>query len=333
MGGGCGGVRGCEKLCGQAKPGRQRAWTVGVPVLTHARAFPCTACAGFVGAESDLEQFRTYGPFTLYKNSKAVNKLFTRSTPSAYDVAAAEGLYNFDEWGQNQADGRASMSWLINHHKRELGLVVFAGLPFGWDGHCADPQSTAKRCGECVSWVDTFGRGVLFHDNHQYNEVLLCNFHAGQPHLSNQLRALNGTELARVVASNLTLVSHREGLTLLDDSWISSSRIAAAELKLPDRDEEEDGDAGVEDLDRGIGNLVPPNLPFAAKFRVINQRQQDAERGAEDDDKGATREAEPKVMLFTAIYGASAAKNPWLPLFLKTAVSGGWCGKSMAPGT
>lgn len=86
----------------------------------------------------------TWGPFTLFRNTPAINALFKRATISLDKIFANPRPLCFDEWGScgyKRWPG-ASMAGIVDSNAEALGLRVQRGVGVEavWDGFCHYPK-------------------------------------------------------------------------------------------------------------------------------------------------------------------------------------------------
>ena len=103
---------------------------------------------------TNLETEYTSGPFTLYRNTPVVNELFRLAKRPLMEIFGTSQVRVFDEWGGSyhsvkQDEKYAStMSGIIEHHRKRLGIRWFGGLPSVWDGFCR--QKSPGICSQCT---------------------------------------------------------------------------------------------------------------------------------------------------------------------------------------
>lgn len=138
---------------------------------------------------------KSWGPFTLYRNSNVTNELFNFAPLPLESIFDLEHAVFFDEWGQGRGSFENSMSGIITEHAQKLGLRWHGGFPIGWDGEC---DRTKQRCNECSFTSperhDGISRQRLVQDQFEVTpgcaphsdeercqlEVLVCHFQQGK---------------------------------------------------------------------------------------------------------------------------------------------------------
>jgi len=117
-----------------------------------------------------IKDHPTWGPFTMYRNSKLINELFRLSERPLKDVIASKVPLAFDEWGHMAPEElgdfyKSSISGIVDVHAEKLGLRLMGGNDMEgrleiWDGFCKEK----KRCAECI-----FHKGTIFYTDE--NEI------------------------------------------------------------------------------------------------------------------------------------------------------------------
>jgi hypothetical protein len=143
---------------------------------------------------------KSWGPFTMYRNSNVMNELFKLAPVPLESLFDLGREMFFDEWGQGK--GRSfenSMSGIITKHAQKLGLRWHGAFPVGWDGECKT-RNPKQRCNECSFTLpqqhDGISRQRLVKDQSEVTpgcaphsneercqlEVLVCHFQRGKHH-------------------------------------------------------------------------------------------------------------------------------------------------------
>ena len=174
--------------------------------------------------------FRTWGPFTMYRNTAKVNTLFRLAgkTNLLKLFTIPSGMW-FDEWGQGDHGkfdpkmklANASMTHIINQNRKRLGLRLAdphsASLPINWDSNCrpalqdgarvSSSKHRQNRCGQCRLRNDQAGRQELAGwKSAKWKEMLLCHFQMGKGFLNTMLGAFRPDDWSTVDNSNELLV-------------------------------------------------------------------------------------------------------------------------------
>lgn len=147
---------------------------------------------------------RTWGPFTVMRNTPLVNELF-KQTPGLYRIFNSQTAHFFDEWGGAQREWyNASMSARVNDMVIAGKLRWYGGFPHGWDGGCIESQHS--RCAEChfsytknggnrLWWDRTLVKGVAFPPGTpRVYEVMLCHFQHGKDRANELLSKMSLVE-------------------------------------------------------------------------------------------------------------------------------------------
>jgi hypothetical protein len=164
---------------------------------------------------------KTWGPFTLYRNSHQINELFRLLEIPLEDIFDSTLSRFFDEWGGGPEDAPNdhTMHGLISKHGERLGLRWRGEAgPYEWDGHCRD-LSDAKHCAECL-----FKDGRLFAGHgsqlNSCKEVMLCHmqFSKGDMEVS-----LEDQKMKSLLEAGMFRVSHPEGFDYFTNQTCASS--------------------------------------------------------------------------------------------------------------
>ena len=144
---------------------------------------------------SQDNMLRTWGPFTLYKNTNTTNQLFRLAQHSLKKLLDTKKIHFLDEWSGHHAKFlNSSMSGILTNNQDDI-RVYHEGLPFVWDGACTERE---ENCAECL--LDLSPNAVprlstrvnCTHDECQMDEVLLCHYQMSKRVLEESL-SVNGT--------------------------------------------------------------------------------------------------------------------------------------------
>ena len=164
---------------------------------------------------------RTWGPFTLMRNTKQLNELFMLSEGEG----GLLGLFDsydtmfFDEWGGNSRQFYSrSMSAIITKYEKKLGLRVYnTGFPIGWDGEC-EGKAGVQFCSECVlTTVDdqthlTWNRSLISPDEkYLVYEVMLCHYQVGKKAIKTQLSKMTEVDKATLLKADPLSYGYPDG--------------------------------------------------------------------------------------------------------------------------
>jgi len=164
--------------------------------------------------------FRTWGPFTMFRNTAKVNTLFRLAgkTNLRKLFTIPSGMW-FDEWSQGDHDTfdpkfkliNASMTHIINANRERLGLRLAdphsTALPFAWDSNCQLTDSYKGHCGQCRLRNDKAGRQELAGwKSGKWKEMVLCHFQMGKGAINTMLSAFQSKDWKNVSNSNELLV-------------------------------------------------------------------------------------------------------------------------------
>lgn len=179
---------------------------------------------------------KTFGPFTLYRNTNQVNELFRLAEQPLKDIFATKNVMGFDEWGGgdgwNGTENKnyySTMSGIIDQHRKvlELRWHGYKGIAH-WDGDCIK-KVNPFRCSECV-----FTKGELVAIRQRTKvlpkEVLLCHYQHGKQFLEESLE--DQTKLARILEEGKFRVSHPEGFDFYDTTTIKTPRKSPQQLSI-----------------------------------------------------------------------------------------------------
>jgi hypothetical protein len=187
------------------------------------------------GIDSEL----TWGPFTMYRNTKTINELFLKSPRSLRHIFNSTKPQFFDEWGHNGSGVRSkkgtrrfnsSMSGIIENYGAQLGLRWQGGVvPSDWDKRCATHDQLQPRCGECVltrlpgrsqQRLVATTTGCKEQDgawNCAGEEVGLCHYiYAKKDSLEPSL--VDDRKMDRLIAEGQFRVSWESGFSVLDEN-------------------------------------------------------------------------------------------------------------------
>ena len=164
--------------------------------------------SGMEGGEYE----RTWGPFTLMRNTKQINELFMLSEGEngLRDLFDSYDTMFFDEWGGNTRQFyNRSMSAIITNNEKKLGLRVYnKGFPIGWDGECED-KAGMQFCSECVLSTEddkthlTWNRSLINpEEKYLVYEVMLCHFQVGKKAIRAQLSAMTEVDKAKLLKAD-----------------------------------------------------------------------------------------------------------------------------------
>ena len=166
------------------------------------------------------QQFRTWGPFTMYRNSAKVNTLFRLA-----GKANLRALFTnpdamwFDEWGQgNSSDfdpdrklANTSMTYILSTNREKSGLRLAdphsTSLPMVWDANCRLTMKYGLHCGQCRLRTAESGRQELAGwKSSKWKEMLLCHFQMGKGNLKTMVDSFEPEDWGSVKTSNELLV-------------------------------------------------------------------------------------------------------------------------------
>lgn len=105
------------------------------------------------GAVDDNPLHRTWGPFTVMRNSPLVYEMF-KLAPGLRATFDSQYSFFFDEWGGDENEQHwysTSMSKVVNDLIDQKKIRWHGGFPIGWDGYCAKKGELGYRvlCSEC----------------------------------------------------------------------------------------------------------------------------------------------------------------------------------------
>ena len=167
---------------------------------------------------------RTWGAFTLYRNTNVTNELFFHSWLPLNETLGSGTALHLDEWGANGGvKGRwwnSSMSGILTNHRERLGIRVWQGVfPMGWDGTCKPGEA---RCVECtLTLPPRSGSHQMLTTNKTkctpsseedcQEEVMLCHYYLGKHNIE---ASLANVDLQQYLAREGRIrVSFHEGFT------------------------------------------------------------------------------------------------------------------------
>jgi hypothetical protein len=168
-------------------------------------------------------KFRTFGPFTIFRNTPPILELFRHAKPDLESIFTVPGTQFFDEWGQgwnrNQSSNyrMLSMTNIANTMQEQLNLRFnHKGLNFGWDGGCSEDESGKKwdkspNCGECQFTTTATGRSVTFARSsaNTFREVLFCHFQYGKKRVIENFKTMPAEDLKRLQTADVSLTFKR----------------------------------------------------------------------------------------------------------------------------
>jgi hypothetical protein len=163
---------------------------------------------------------RTWGPFTLMRNTALMNNLFKLSARPLRDIFDSADYYCFDEWGCKPSDFRGSMTETLLAWGDDLGLRWHSGsIAVGWDGLCVGVNSS--HCAECTftGSVDSHSSELTFKDDSgSVYDVLLCHFQMGKSHALQSLQ--HGQSSKKIASGNGFKLSYLEGFQSLTNDYL-----------------------------------------------------------------------------------------------------------------
>jgi hypothetical protein len=180
---------------------------------------------------------KSWGPFTLYRNSNTTNELFKLAPGPLRRIFDIRPPVFFDEWGQARSF-EFSMSGIITKHAQRLGLRWHGNFPVGWDGECKKDR-TKQRCNECSftlpQWNEVISKQRLVQDQSEITpgcaphsdedrcqrEVLLCHFQSGKPEVEASL--VDPEFRSHLIGNKRWRVSFLEGFTPFPSDASSTS--------------------------------------------------------------------------------------------------------------
>jgi hypothetical protein len=172
---------------------------------------------------------KSWGPFTLYRNSNVTNDLFKLAPGPLRRIFDNETALFFDEWGKVRYFDN-SMTGIITKHAQRLGLRWHGDFPVGWDGECKKRINRGKkRCSECSFTLPQRNDGIskqrLIQDQSEITpgctphsdedkcqrEVMLCHFEMGKLHVEASL--VDPKFRSHLIENKRWRVSFLEGFT------------------------------------------------------------------------------------------------------------------------
>jgi hypothetical protein len=170
---------------------------------------------------------RTWGPFTLYKNSNTTNQLFRLASDPVETLVKDPRLLVLDEGGRvGRRLGKSpwwnsSMSGILTNHYKRLGLRVWnQGIPIVWDGECGKEE---EHCAECTLSLPSDMKlrqslttksdlnCISVEDERCFQEVLLCHYQMGKINLQNS--TTRGNMVLHLMNDGILKASSLEGFT------------------------------------------------------------------------------------------------------------------------
>ena len=94
---------------------------------------------------------KTWGPFTIMRNSPIVVEMF-KLAPGLFQTFNSQWSFFFDEWGGGDNQWyNTSMSMVVNQLIDAKQIRWHGGFPIGWDGQCAKKgkDGYTESCAEC----------------------------------------------------------------------------------------------------------------------------------------------------------------------------------------
>ena len=166
----------------------------------------------------------SWGPFTLYRNTKVTNELFRLASHSFKELYDKKDPLYIDEWGDT-FPGRSTywnstMSGILTNHYERLGIRVWRnGFPLVWDGSC---KRREERCAECT--LDLYPNAherlttrsarenCTLDQECQQEQVLLCHYQRSKHRLEASL-GTNSQKTMELIKDGRLRVSYMEGFS------------------------------------------------------------------------------------------------------------------------
>ena len=104
-----------------------------------------------VGNIDNDPMHKTWGPFTIMRNSPIVVEMF-KLAPGLLHIFNSQWSFFFDEWGGGDKQWyNTSMSMVVNQLIDAKKIRWHGGFPIGWDGQCAKKGRSGfnEACAEC----------------------------------------------------------------------------------------------------------------------------------------------------------------------------------------
>jgi hypothetical protein len=181
---------------------------------------------------SGINHHRSWGPFTLYRNTPVINELFRLAKRPLEEIFATNALRIFDEWGGGDglsydAKGptyESSISGIIEHHGERLGVRWNGFFPFVWDGGCL-AESDKENCEECLLIREEPNKQRLVRScadtSRCPEQVALCHFQHSKQKLDESLT--DDSLMAQLLQEGQFKVNFVEGFKQLNASREHSS--------------------------------------------------------------------------------------------------------------